>query len=730
MFTQPGDRAVRLAIVLAGVLTLAGVMAPGVRAGEKRGGPSSLKLVPANAAFYSSMLRNREQLDLIRNSRAWARLLDLPAVKLGLQMAKGQWDGERGNLAPVKAWLDQKENRELVEMLGDAVSNEIFCYGSEHATDFVGLALVVANQARYSNALQQISGEKDDSYPEWLTPARAALRTLAQNQAALRMPDLVLGFKVSNPRRAEAQLKRLADLVEVLAGSFPPVKERFQYARVNGGQFLFLKLDGSLVPWDQVPVKKIESKEGEFDALVQKLKAMKFTISLGVRGDYLLLGMGEAADGLASLGGKGPGLETLPEFKPLAGFVDQRLTSIAYVSKAFRSRVSRDSNDLDSLEELGRQLLKKAGLPEEKSKALEKDLADFKKSMSAAQAGVGATLLWSFLTDRGTESYQYEYDSQSTLDGSRPLTLLNHVGGNPILAAVGRVKDDPQGYANFSKGIQALYPQLDEIVRSKLEGDRKEKYEKFMKAALPLIKRLDQATAQLLVPALADGQVGFVLDAKWTSKHWFSQMPATDKAMPMPELALVLGVSDADKLQKALAEYREAMNGLIAALREVAADKDVPEFQIPEPMLAKGPGGSYYSYPLPSEAGLDPQVVPTGGLSAQVAVLALSRAHAERLLASRPFKADGTLLADPKRPLMAAGFFNWPALVDAATPWVEFGVGKTSPLDGQQLDGILAQVRTVLEVLKVYRGSVSITYPEGGAVVTHGESLYRDLGGK
>jgi hypothetical protein len=40
---------------------------------------------------------------------------------------------------------------------------------------------------------------------------------------------------------------------------------------------------------------------------------------------------------------------------------------------------------------------------------------------------------------------------------------------------------------------------------------------------------------------------------------------------------------------------------------------------------------------------------------------------------------------------------------------------------------IRKQVRTVLDVLKCYRGSTSATYFDGKVLVTHSESAFRDL---
>ena len=42
---------------------------------------TSLKLIPADAAFYMSLLRNGEQIDALVNSKAFAKLMEIPTFK-------------------------------------------------------------------------------------------------------------------------------------------------------------------------------------------------------------------------------------------------------------------------------------------------------------------------------------------------------------------------------------------------------------------------------------------------------------------------------------------------------------------------------------------------------------------------------------------------------------------------------------------------------------------------
>src|SRR5262249_46347699 len=187
--------------------------------------------------------------------------------------------------------------------------------------------------------------------------------------------------------------------------------------------------------------------------------------------------------------------------------------------------------------------------------------------------------------------------------------------------------------------------------------------------------------------------------------QWHKAMPATEKAMPMLELAIVMSVKDPELLKKAATEYRNIFNELFVGLRGIVPESEkMPEIKIPEAQTEKVKAGTLYSIPLPSEAQVDPQVMPTAGLSDKVCALTLTKAHAERLLTATPLKLDGGPLADPKRKLAKAVYMSCPAFIDLAEPWIEFGVkasaGNLAP--GMNPDDIIKQVKMGIEVLKVF----------------------------
>jgi hypothetical protein len=101
-----------------GLLLLGGWLSAAPARAQERAAPvPSLRWVPADAGAYSAMLRNREQLEAVLGSKAWARLMSMPVVQMGRQMLAAQWDDPNGPLAQLKSWYDQPGNAELVQML-------------------------------------------------------------------------------------------------------------------------------------------------------------------------------------------------------------------------------------------------------------------------------------------------------------------------------------------------------------------------------------------------------------------------------------------------------------------------------------------------------------------------------------------------------------------------------------------------------------------------------------
>jgi hypothetical protein len=706
---------IRVAVGLAVLpALLAGVSAS---AAEDVRTSTALAQVPADADFFVTYLRNREQVDLIVKSDTFKKLRDLPIVK---QMVESALDQVKANeqAALVLKLLEIKENRELLELLQEAVSDEVFVYGGE------GWAGLLALMGQYNNTLYyQILDSILEGGPGG---QKAMMRTIAQfldrNRTALKVPDLLLGFKLKDAKKAEAQLKRLEELAEKFLDDNPFTKGRYKKTKRTGGEaVLTLTLESTQLPWDsdENPFRKAEDKPGEFAAVEKLLKSLKVTFSLGIKGDYLMVGISPTLADLDRFGGKGKKLVDRKELEPLAKHAKERVTQVGYVSAAYMNGIL-GSYTFEGMAERVKRLAVKSELAADRRKELEKDLDDLvvreRKLKPPGGAGVGI----SYLTDDGMESYGYEYGDNSALAGKR-LELLDHYGGTPILAAGALLPASKTLYMQLTGQIRSLIGMVGMTLAFSTARAGEEASTKVPKEVGDFLQKFVATTDRLLLPSLRDGELGIVIDARWKSKQWLKSAPEFSKAVPMAEVGLLLGLADTDKFAKAIKEYRLTIKEGVERLPEREKDNLPFGFGAPEPEKVKG--GTLYAYPLPEAAGTDKQVVPTAGLGKTVGVFTSSRGFTERLLTPTPLKSR---LPAGRKNLLGFVHFDFHALADAGLPWTEVLPELAPPESRDEVSKVAKQVRTALDLLKAFQGFSSATYLEEGILVTHSRTVCKE----
>ena len=725
----PNARTLLVASILATLLA-GGLTCNHARAGELADLDASVRLIPEDAAFYGAMLRGREQIEAIGNSRAWAKIMEMPIVRMGLMTWQVQASDPDSVPGKIEAALKDPDTRKVIDTVADMFSNEVFIYGEHSCVEFLDLVQRVMGAVQFGALSMAASGQAGAINQDDMM-AMIFFSTMAENLELVKFPDVVIGFKLTDAQRAAEQLEGLYALGTMTFEPNPLLKGRFRKTAIGGHEYLTLSLDGKMVPWEELPMedlKRLPMEEGSVEKVIGRLKEMTLVVALGIRDDYLLLSIGNSTDCLAGLG-RGKLLIDRAELKPLEPFARERLTSIGYVSKSLMTLLSTTAEDIDGLRDLAVQFLPMAPLPPDQIQRIRGDVADLATDLKMLIPEPGAAMSFSFLTDQGIESYAYDWGEHAELDGSKPLGLLQHLGGSPLLAVVGRSKTSTEGYDLLVKWLKVGYGYIEDFAVPQMPPEGRRQYEKAVVALLPLVKRADNATRTMLIPALADGQGALVIDAKLTSRQFVRVLPPTEEPMPMIEPAVVVGVSDAELLRKAFGEYRSALDGVVDFIREANPGAIPEDFAIPDPEVTEGPAGTIFGWALPAAWGVDEKIAPNLGLSETVGVMSASPDHTRRLLTPTPLASPG-VLTDPDRPLAGAVLFDWAGLVDAAAPWVRFAAGKImekNRTDESEAAVIMDQVETVLEVLRVPRKYTSASYFEDGALVTHSLLEIRDV---
>jgi hypothetical protein len=331
-------------------------------------------------------------------------------------------------------------------------------------------------------------------------------------------------------------------------------------------------------------------------------------------------------------------------------------------------------------------------------------------------------------------------------DSSKQLTLLEHVGGDPLLFLAGRSKESPADYERAVEWIKRIALQVEQIAESKASAEDWAKYQQVRDRGVELLKRLDRANRNHFIPALADGQSALVIDTAAESTRWIAQMPESPKPLPMLELALVASVSDADHLRQGIVELFDIAEEAHALAREINPE-EVPEFEVPDAEKRElAGGGTIYAYPLPEEWGLDSNVAPNAGLTDTAAVVSWSPQTTERLLKETELDVDTSLKLD--RPAAVVSHFQFAKLINSIRPWIDYGfdvaTGKIKAEDEEgndsddevsneqaamamQMGFILPQIQQFLQVSTALQSVSSVTYEEDGVWITHSETRLEDL---
>jgi len=780
---RPG---LRLCLALLACLPVAG-SAHGADALE--GGVS---MIPKDAAFVSATLRLQEQIDLVLGSNAVAAIRKLPAVVQALEQYEEQKLQPGSPLSMVDTYLQLPENRQAVELLKDMVSTDTFLYGEPSCITFLELIQKVQQAQNAANILQMSRGgvpgsiggegrfeleriEGDDGADEGssldrgvtIVPvrrqvaeieefelntagtgeqltARMVLQALADNAEKIVVPDLVWGFKTGKPDAATSQIKRIEVLLKLITQTNPALGNALERRSIAGGEVVTLTIDGGLVPWGQILQDQDGIDEGDLSKVRRKLGDLDLVIAIGLIGDRVILSIGDSADHLEKLvaaGGGGEGLASTKPFEPLREHRNERITGITYVSEALARAAAPTAADLEQLAALADTLADSAGLPDgaaaEAREMLGKIAAGYKRRLPIP----GPALGYSFLTDKGYEGYSWDWTRNGVLDGSKPLDLLGHTGGSPLLSIVARAKTPPDQFDDFVDWGRMALAFFRKNLLVKADEDDRERFEQAGRQFEPLADRLVTTLRTKILPALVDGQTAFVLDGREKSAKLQRLMPASAEPLPIAAPAIAVRLDDPKLFREGLSDLFALADDLVEEIRRLNPDSLPDGYRIPEPAKSKVEGGALWTFALPN-AGLDEQIEPTIGIGDDVAVFSLLPKQASRMLLRTP-QTTGAELSRFGEPLAISAAGDGAGMMDLIEPWVEY-VARIAVLqqrngfvdndatigpdgDDDRMRDILRQAGVVIDALRCIRVTVAEAATRPDATVIHWRNVIRDL---
>ncbi len=732
---------IRSTFVVVATLAFANTALVSTRGAELSEQAHSLRKVPADASFYSASMRIKEQWHAFLASKTYAKLLEIPLVQVAKMQITFQLEqSEEPHVAKFREYIESPTGQDAVAILKEMFSDECFMYGGGDIAETFKVFM------EFNSIRPQVPpGEKIDGKDANEVMTERALEILEKHSDTLKVPTVVFGFRIKDQARAKRELDEVHSLIRnLLDEAQPDLAAHLQRDQIGGHEFLTLRLDGSMIPWDQLREEGKELDDEQFDKLKAIISKHKLVVALGVADEFVLLSVGESTDDLEKMG-KGSMLADAPAIKRLEKHADQRVVAIQYVSKALAKNLGSANQTLANLAANIEQGLAAAKVSEENRKQIGDDIRGLDLARYVPEQGDMSGI--AFLTDRGYEAFQYSDSKRPIMDSSKPLSILSHVGGSPMFVVASRSKQNVEDYEHVVAWLTQTTEHLEKIAEEKSQPEDWAKYQEIRKRAVVLLERIDKANREHLYPALADGQGAVVVDLEAKSKQWFNKMPESPKPLPMFELAFAASVSDAEHLKQGVAEYIDVAVEAYKLVKEFNP-KEMPEMKMPKADVSDlSDGGKMYKYPLPKKWGVDPQVSVNAGLTDKYVVVSTMPKTTERLLHETTPDLDTSLKLD--RPAAMVTHIEFAKMINAIRPWVDYGVDVASgklkvhkhkgdddddndkPAEQNpitlQMGFVVPQVQQFLEVLTAFRSFSAISYEENGVWVMHSETHIQDL---
>lgn len=752
---------------------------------------SGLATIPADAAFVSATLRAREQYDRIVKSKAFESLMKLPGVTRALDSLAEQKTQPGSPLSVVDAFLQMPENQQALAVLADMVAADTFVYGEPSCIRLLELLQKVQRAQQAANILSAVGGngsldvfgdldgieidqlqeddeeEADDDDDGAAAPrriraqlvkfqatrsdlalsadelaARLVVKTIADNLDLLVMPDVVWSFRITDKAAAATQLERVKSLLTLAAQSSPELAAAVGSKTIAGAEFVTFTYNPDVAALRD-SMRPIEDLDDEIDAIVEKADTISVVFAIGIIGDRVIVSLGDATDHLQKLvpAGEKAGLLGMKPFAPLRELGDKPITGVTYASEELMKAVAPSAADIEQLAELSGEIGRLAELPAEAAADAQRELeavaAEYQKWLPVP----GPWLAFGFMTEQGYEGYSWDWSKNSPLDGTKRLELLEHAGGAPLAVLVARAKTDVSRFDDVVSWARRGWAFFEKYRVPGLDEESQQQVAEVKKHFFPIVDSLVTTVRTKLLPALADGQVGLVIDAKSKTKRPHRDLPEAEAALPLIEPAIVLGLDDPKLFREGLSDLFSLTDDLVDAIREIDPDSVPADYRVAEPEKTKVEGGTIWSWKL-EKTGVDEQVRPSIAVGEEAAVLSLVPKQAGRMIVESRLET-GSQLSTFEDPLAAAAALDVAGLIDVLQPWVVYATrygcvqsrdGSVDPettldatTENPQAKDALEQAKAVFDALKSLRVAVAESKATPEATVTHWRNVVRDV---
>lgn len=624
---------------------------------------TALALAPQDAAFFATNLNLRKAWEGFLSGNFVTRLRELPYVQRLEGEVLAKWENPEGQMKTLKDSLKNPNVKNLLDLIVDMNSQEIFYYGASDWNDAIDglMGLYEDINARSDDpiAMQEFLAELDADY-----------------LSGVKIPTTVVGFRLKNEENARTLLDALQGALQLGLQQVPelaPLAKQITRKDFKDGQALSITLSTALIPMEKLDpgVKDL------LGSLIEGLEGRKLVLSFGMRAKTLLMSISEDVSPILTFG-TGETLVNHERLKVLLDNMPGDLRSISYTSKAWRES-QWDASYGSYFQNIADQFASAVSSEESEAVDIEEwqqeimdDAAELDARIGDLEVEFDAAVSWSFASDVGMEGMTYDWTENVLLENAKPMSIIKHAGTKPLFMVAAKEQAQPL----VGELMTELMERAPEHIRRFItlaEEDEEEREQalKVLEGAWPLVKEAYSVAVSEILPALDEREGLFSVAAQWTTPELMVDLPPPSKPLPLPEVAIAVSLRNRDQFLAGCKELYEVFDKVVDLVRELQPESLPDGYTVPRPEQEELAGSTRFYYQEFSQGafeGFEPQVI----VSNDTVVVGYSARQALDLIQEKPLATRPAWLS-PEMPVASVSLFDMAGMVDAVSPWMEFG---------------------------------------------------------
>ena len=659
---------------------------------------ASLKLVPIDADIYLASFRLREQWDRFVSGPVVQELLESSGVENALEQFRSEWTERDGIGSNLRIFWENGNTQDVIAFLGELFSSEMFLYGDQ------GVSKWYFADAKIKDEMRNLFTSGESSADEIRTFMDIYLKLAGE----LNVPTVMVGARCKSEDMALGKIDQLEAALQFGVGASDAgaliIKklDRIDDAR---GNRLQLRLDGTQIPWDDIPTGEGFDDEMK-DRVREVVEKKSMTITIGMLDGFFVAAISPHSKAILELG-KSKSILEHADMQPVRDAASLPITSISFMSDAMnqalyesfqKNAVSRSlsSNFGPLLRPLGKEneirdfFKELQGDCEWIDAAIEKLSPSYKGSSSV-----------SYFTEDGWERHDYSRTESVAFDSSAPLLGLEHLGKEPMMFLVARAQNRPSDFGVMRQIINKLTARFEEAKQldwselgwdfsdsnsivepfeplvklffPDLDWSNVENAMVYLEVAGPSLARLANVWETKVLPALSGEQAIVLSGGGLKAKQWYKEMPPSVEPLPLPELAVSFGIKDWTSLKAGMTDVFESFDEMVEAMRVKSPNSIPAGYNVPRPAQTDTAAGKKFGYEIPADCPVPKELMPHVLFAGDYVIESYSDLQSSAMASVTKLSVmSGIIDANAKQ--SSVTYINLGKIFDFARPWVRYAL--------------------------------------------------------